>query len=438
MLSDPEKREVYDKQLISELKKKQPIWTEIIYSRQSISHTEEPQLIYTLLNLTTPDRAVSKPSPPINIALIIDKSTSMKGDRMDMVKSAAIELMRKLRSKDLLSIIVFSDRAEVLAPAGHKQDQSTTETQIRMIRPSGGTEIFQGLEAGYLEIRKNANHSYINHIILLTDGRTYGDEEACLKLSEKAAVQGIRITGLGIGTDWNDVFLDNITTNTGGSSHYVSKASDIRDYLNEKFSNLYHIYAEQVSLNLTFENNVVTSSAFRIQPESTDLPISTPIRVGSIPKTSKLSILLELIVPPISIDTTRISLASGDIKFVLPSEPNKVHSVPINLNRLIGEADESAKPPRPIFQALSQITLYRMQERAKQEVAEGKIEDASLRLERMATQLFSLGENELAETAVKESERIRNTQSISAAGEKAIKYGTRARLLPPPAQEGES
>jgi hypothetical protein len=71
-----------------------------------------------------------------------------------------------------------------------------------------------------------------------------------------------------------------------------------------------------------------------------------------------------------------------------------------------------------------------MQERARQEVAEGKVQEASVRLQRLATQLLSLGEHDLAQTAFVEAERIQQTHMLSAEGEKRIKYGTRSLLLP--------
>jgi Ca-activated chloride channel family protein len=49
-----------------------------------------------------------------------------------------------------------------------------------MIRAGGGTEIFQGLLAAFTEVRRNLTRSMINHIILITDGRTYGDEQSCI------------------------------------------------------------------------------------------------------------------------------------------------------------------------------------------------------------------------------------------------------------------
>jgi Ca-activated chloride channel family protein len=143
-----------------------------------------------------------------------------------------------------------------------------------------------------------------------------------------------------------------------------------------------------------------------------------------------LSILLEFVVAPISGEVRRVLLANGELDLILPSDPGSVYKIPISLSRLIGENNQTETPPLPIIQALSQITLFRMQDRARQEVADGKVQEASLRLQRLATQLISLGQNELAQTAFMEAERIQQTHMLSAEGEKGIKYGTRSLLLP--------
>lgn len=433
VLADPRAREIYDQSLLEQ--SNLPITFNVTYSRPTLATLQEQQLIYALLEFSPAPKFALTPNPPLNVCLVLDRSTSMQGVRMDTVKTAAVELIRQLRPEDRLSIVLFSDRAEVLLPAGKRLDRTLIETQIQMIRASGGTEIFQGLEAGFEEVRLNSTRSLINHIILITDGRTYGDEDRCLQLADTAALQGIRITGLGIGTEWNDVFLDELTGRTGGTSLYISRASDIRSFLQEKFTSLKQIFAERATLNLDLPPEVKLTSAFRLQPESSVLANNFPMRLGSIPKPSKLSVLLELVIPPLSAVNKRFTLAKGDMSFILPFDPTQHHKVPILLSRLTSAEVSTELPPKPIFQALSQITLFRMQERARQEVAEGKVQDASLRLQRLATQLLSLGEVELAQTAIIEAERIQQTHMLSAEGEKRIKYGTRSFLLPSQVEE---
>jgi Ca-activated chloride channel family protein len=77
----------------------------------------------------------------------------MSGEKMDVVKASAIQILRNLRQQDILSVVSFSDRAEVIIPAAHHQDRSRLEARIQMIRIRW-TEIFQGL-AGVKEIMRN-------------------------------------------------------------------------------------------------------------------------------------------------------------------------------------------------------------------------------------------------------------------------------------------
>lgn len=427
-LSDPKGRSIYDQRLEEE--SDDPVKIDIIYSRSALATIQEVQMVYALLEFSAVPKYLAIENPPLNVCLVLDRSTSMQGVRMDTVKTAAIELIRQLKPTDRLSIIMFSDRAEILLPSRQQPERGLIETQIQMMRAGGGTEIFQGLQAGFTEVTRNLARSFINHMILITDGQTYGDTEECLKLADKAAAQGVRITGLGIGTEWNDVFMDDLTARTGGSSFYISRAGDIRSFLHEKFDSLNQIYAERVALTLEPSPGVQISSAYRLQPDSAILSPNSPIRLGSIPRNAKLSVLLELVVPIISPEVTRFTLAKGEFSLVLPFNPSASHKLPVLLTRLTSDTVKTELPPRPIFQALSQITLYRMQERARQEVADGRVQDASLRLQRLATQLLSMGEMELAQTAIMEAERIQQTHMLSSEGEKVIKYGTRAFLLP--------
>jgi len=71
-----------------------------------------------------------------------------------------------------------------------------------------------------------------------------------------------------------------------------------------------------------------------------------------------------------------------------------------------------------------------MQENVHTELFAGNIEAANKQLEMLATQLISRGENELAQTALKEADRLRATQAFSIEGRKQIKYGTRSLALP--------
>ena len=433
VLSDPAKRAAYDSSLPAETKVP-PAFLRTQFSRSMIPRLDEKQIVYTILdlsaNLEYATDSKEHPTPPLNLSLVLDHSTSMHGERMDTVKSAAIELLRQLRPEDILSIIVFSDRAQVLLPAKRQPNREEIETQIRMIKAGGGTEIMRGLDAGFFEVRRNLSSDSINHIILITDGQTYGDEEDCIELAQRAAEYGIGISGLGIGEEWNDSFLDNLATRTGGSSAYISKANDIKIFLQDRFKELNRVFAKQVSLDFEPGPGIEMRYAFRLEPDPMPTLVDNPIRLGSIPRGSNLKVLLEFLISPVPAYMQDCFIGTGKLSLDIPSRANGDSKLYLKLARPVGGTANMEIPSDDFLQAVSQVTLYRMQEQARKEVGEGNIIEASRRLQNLATHLLAQGKRDLAHTVLMEAEHIHTTHGFSQSGEKRIKYGTRALLLP--------
>ncbi|HJR80660.1 MAG TPA: DnaJ domain-containing protein, partial [Anaerolineales bacterium] len=111
VLSNPARRKQYDATLPPEEKLSLPYTHNLIYSRPNLVHLDEPQMIYFILELGAPEEVRSSPSPPLNVCLVLDRSTSMRGEKMDIVKATAIQVLRNLRPQDILSVVTFSDRA---------------------------------------------------------------------------------------------------------------------------------------------------------------------------------------------------------------------------------------------------------------------------------------------------------------------------------------
>ena len=123
-LSNEKRRKQYDATLAPEEKVDLPYEHQVIYSRPNLVRLEEPQMLYMILDLQAPLESRSIPSPPLNVCVVLDRSTSMKGEKMDVVKSAAAQILRNLRPQDILSVVAFNDRAEVIIPASYHQDRS--------------------------------------------------------------------------------------------------------------------------------------------------------------------------------------------------------------------------------------------------------------------------------------------------------------------------
>jgi len=432
VLANPKRRMQYDATLPPDEQPSLPYTYKILYSRPNLVHLDEPQMLYFILELNTPPAARQAPSSPLNVCLVLDRSTSMQGEKMDTVKATAIQVLRNLRPQDILSVVAFSDRAEVIIPAAYHQDKARLEAKIQMIQPSGATEIYQGLEAGVKEVMRSQDGKRINHIILLTDGRTYGDEQQCLGLASKLAQHGIGISGMGIGQEWNDIFLDVLSTRTGGSSAYIAQPQDIKRLLLEKFNALAQTYAEDVILDIQSIEDIELTYAFRLQPEPSPIALSEDtLHLGSIMQDTPTQVIFEYLIHPKAVESESLTILDGILKVAIASQIMPVPPLRMSLTRPITDSPETDPPPPQIVQALSRLMLYRMQERAHTEIEKGNIDGATRQLKTLAANLLTQGERNLAQTILLEMEYLQKQNALTIEGSKKIKYGTRSLFNAP-------
>ena len=434
-LSNPQRRAQYNAILPPEKKLILPYQHQILCSRPNLIQLDEPQMLYVMLELEAPAEARRSSAPPLNVSLVIDRSTSMHGEKMDIVKASAIQVLRNLRPQDILSVVAFSDRAEVIVPASYQQDRQRLEAKIQLIQPSGATEMYQGLELGVKEVLRSLDSKRVNHIILLTDGHTYGDEQQCLELASKLAERGIGVSCMGIGKEWNDIFLETLSTRTGGSTAYIAKPADIKRLLLEKFDALAQTFAEDVTLQISPTEGAELAYAFRLQPDPSTIEIENQLHLGAILQDAATSVLFEYIIQPKAVKSDSLTILNGTLKVSIASYPNPVPPLRILLKRPVSNSPEVEPPPPKIVQALSRLMLYRMQERARKEIENGNIDTATRQLQTLASNLLAQGERSLAQTILLEVNNLQQKNTLSDEGSKKIKYGTRALFLESPKKE---
>jgi Ca-activated chloride channel family protein len=436
VLSNPTRRAQYDATLPPEEKISLPYIHRVLYSRPNLVHLDEAQMLYLILELEAPAEARAAPSPPLNVCLVLDRSTSMRGEKMDILKATAIQVLRNLRPQDILSVVAFSDRAEVIIPASYHQEKARLEAKLQMIHASGATEIYQGLEAGVKEVMRSLDNKRINHIILLTDGQTYGDEQQCLALASKLAEHGIGISGMGIGQEWNDIFLDVLSTRTGGSSAYIAQPQDIKRLLLEKFDALSQTYAEDAVLDIKLIEDVELSYAFRLQPDPSPIALGEDtLHLGPILQDVSTHIIFEYIIHPKAVKSELVKILDGILKVAIASQVMPVPPLRLSLKRSISDSPEVEPPPPQIVQALSRLMLYRMQDRARKELDKGNVDNATRQLQTLASNLLTQGERSLAQTILLEVDHLQKQNALTIEGSKKIKYGTRSLLNAPSKKE---
>jgi Ca-activated chloride channel family protein len=439
LLMDSDKRRQYDRDGNRSKNDDYVVLLKVSSSKRSIAPLKEPQVIYALVELLPDPRVRNqeiKSESPLNLTLVLDYSNSMNGTRLDRVKVAAHQIIEQLSEKDILSVVGFNDRAETIIAATPVTNKHSLKAKISMMSASGGTEIFQGLSSGLEQVRRYLGPKLVNHIVLVTDGNTFGDQEKCLELARTAAKGGISISAMGLGQEWNDEFLDQLASTTGGTSMFINTANAVVQFLNNHVRGLSNVFAERIRMSVAPDPDVRFESAFKIAPHPQPLSITdSHIQLGSLQANRLISVLLQFQLPA-NMSTGFRSLVrlaiNGDILLNTQQAFHHMNDYSIEVTTEAIAED----PPTPLLDALGKLTLYKMQERAQEALEAGDIKEATRRLENLATRLLALGEGELAHQARSEALRVAHTSNLSEQGRKALKYQTRYLLNDP--LEGKS
>lgn len=429
LLSDPLKRQVYDRSATDRNADDQVFSLRATPSKRSIMPLDEPQVIYLLTEILAPPPTNTRDQgdeAQLNLTLVLDTSNSMDGSRIERVKIAAQRIINDLNPGDFISIVTFNDRATVIVPATRADDKLSLNARITMISPSGGTEIFQGLSAGVDENRKNLNNRYVNHVILLTDGHTYGDQERCLELADTAGAEGISISAMGLGHDWNDQFLDDLASRTGAHSTYIQSEKAVSKFLNDKVKNLSDSFAERMTLSAAPDPEIQLEMVFMLSPNPQPLSIiDGKIPLGTLQNRRPITLLLQFLMPGNMSHGFR-PLGRLMVYGNILRNHNQSHTTISDISIEVSDSPGKEAPPASIMDALSKLRLYRIQEKAQNAISDGNIEEATHRLETLATRLLEMGESSLARQAITEADHIQKQKKSSAEGLKNIKYSTRA------------
>jgi uncharacterized protein YegL len=409
-------------------------------SRPVVSESAEPQLLYILLEATPEGLAAELPKLPLNICLVIDRSSSMRGERLNQVKDAASKIIDQLSQDDFFSLVVFNDRADTLVPAQRVTKKADLKQAIARIEAAGGTEMANGMALALQEIQRPMVSRGISRMLLLTDGRTYGDESRCVEIARRAQQRGIGLTALGVGDEWNEDLLETMTARENSRAHYIASAQDITSVFAEELKRLHSIFAQQVRIKLAVRPGGQVRSLDRVRPfigpiaisEETDLHWSG--NLGDWPGSDVHAFLIEVVAPPLS--AGEHPLLKITVQYDLPgaNQRDRVAEDIVRVRVLPGN-EAGYQVDSTVKYWLERLVAYRLQSSAWQEVEAGRLDEATRRLQMAGTRLFEAGEVALAQTVQEEATRLLRSGNTSDEGRKRIKFGTRGLMGQGPGAE---
>ncbi len=161
------------------------------------------------------------------VVLIVDKSSSMEGKKMELARLAAIGVVENLRPIDLVGVLMFDNSFQWAVPIRKAEDRPLIKRLIAGITPDGGTQIAPALTESYRRIVPVT--ATFKHVVLLTDG--ISEEGDSISLAKEAAAQKVTISTVGLGQDVNRGYLEKVASFAKGKSYFLSDPSGLEQIL---------------------------------------------------------------------------------------------------------------------------------------------------------------------------------------------------------------
>lgn len=208
------------------------------------------------------DGPVAAERNPVNLALVIDRSSSMRGPRIAKAIQAATKLVEQLGERDRLSVIAFDAHARVVFGPATVTDEvkPVLLASIEEIRTGVGTNLAAGIRKGSDAIRSGFVRGAISRLVLLTDGQpSIGicDGERLGALVTKEADRGVTCTTMGLGEGFDDELLAELARRGRGGFHYLADANDIPAAFGRELEGVFSIAATRTELKLIPDDDVL-------------------------------------------------------------------------------------------------------------------------------------------------------------------------------------
>jgi len=327
---------------------------------------------------------------PLNLSLVVDRSGSMAGAKIDYTRRAAMMLVQNLGLNDTLSIVLYNDEVTTLLPPEKVQRKDIINQQVQRITPSGATNLSGGWLEGVKWVGQGIQPDQTNRVIIISDGlanRGVTDTEKLVSFAKQKYGEGVSTTTMGLGEDFNEDLLMQMANAGGGAYYYIENPEAMPTILNEELSGLLSLVGQNLSVTVT---GAQAGGVRQMNAYVEDLAAGGKIyRLGDLFGDEVKALVLEIQMPSATVEG-RLNVASLRVEYDKLSDHGTEHIVVERDIDVTISRDASLPTRKGNPEVTQQVMLLKAAQARRKAVAladEGKFNEASEILEQVVSEI---------------------------------------------------
>ncbi|MBI1648837.1 vWA domain-containing protein [Hyphomicrobium sulfonivorans] len=220
----------------------------------TVVNTSKAGSVYLRLNLKSAANKNAARRAPINVAIVIDKSGSMDGDRIAAAKQGARVALERLSADDTVALVAYDHNVNILsASAPLRSSRERLEKAIDGLQAGGTTALYGGVQEGGRQVEKYISDNNVNRVILLSDGlANVGPSQPhdLAQLGRKLASKGITVSTIGLGLDYNEDLMQRLAAASDGNHVFVERPSDLAEIFDREFGDALSVAARDITITI--------------------------------------------------------------------------------------------------------------------------------------------------------------------------------------------